>query len=120
MADGALPFTIEIARIAHDNKADDIVALDLRGKCSVMDFTVICTGTSDRQMRAVVDQIVEYGKRVGEKPLGVAGYEYAWWILVDFVDVMFHIFTAEARAYYDLELLWGDAPRVEWARGETA
>lgn len=94
--------------------------MDLRGISPVTDFFVVCTGTSDRQMRAVADSVMDYGKKVGEKPYGIAGYENAAWILVDFVDVILHVFSRSHRTYYDLELLCGDAPRVEWARSESA
>jgi ribosome-associated protein len=113
-------FAIEIARIVHDNKSEDVVALDLRGVSPVTDFTVICTGTSDRQMRAVADMIIEYGKKVGEKPYGFCGHETAAWIVIDYIDVVVHIFDKPYRDYYDLELLWGDTPRIEWARSESA
>ena len=113
-------FAVEVARIAHDHKAEDVIALDLRGISSVMDYTVICTGTSDRQMRAVADQVVDYAKRMGQRPYGSAGHEVGRWIVIDFVDVVVHIFARADRVYYDLELLWGDGPRVEWARSESA
>jgi len=116
----AYQFAVELARVAHDNKADDVVALDVRGVNPVTDFLVIATGTSERQMRAVADRAVEYGAKVGEKPYGLSGYDGGTWILVDFVDTVFHIFARAYRSYYDLELLWGDAPRLEWARSESA
>ena len=116
----ALQFAVEIARIAHDNKSEDVVGLDLRGISSVTDFTVICTGTSDRQMRATADRVIEYAKKIGERPYGFCGYESATWIVIDFVDVVVHLFGRAHRLYYDLELLWGDAPRVAWeAAGES-
>ncbi|MGB2987981.1 MAG: ribosome silencing factor [Phycisphaerae bacterium] len=115
-----LQFVIELARIAQDNKSEDVIALDLRGISPVTDFVIICTGTSDRQMRAVVDKIIEYGKKVGERPYGSSGYESAAWILLDYVDVVFHVFSRPYREYYDLELLWGDAPRIDLARSESA
>lgn len=113
-------FAIELARIAYDNKSENVVALDLRQISPVTDFVVIGTGTSDRQMRAVVDLALAYGKKVGERPYGLSGYEGAAWILVDFVDVVFHMLARPFRDYYDLELLWGDAPRLEWSRSESA
>lgn len=116
----AYQFAVELARIAHDSKAEDVVAFDLRGISPVTDFTVIGTGTSDRQMRAVAQRAIEYAEKVGERPYGFSGRESARWILIDFVDVVFHIFAKAYRSYYDLELLWGDAPRLEWVRGETA
>jgi len=113
-------FAIELARIASDNKSEDVIALDLRGISTVMDYCVICTGTSDRQMRAVGDRMLEYGRKVGQRPFGTAGYDNAVWILLDFVDVVAHIFARPYREYYDLELLWGDAPNVKWTRSESA
>lgn len=117
---GTVQLAQEIARIAHDQHSQDVVALDVRGITSVTDFTVIATGTSDRQMRAVAENIIEHARRLGQKPYGVCGLDNAAWIIVDFVDVVFHIFAGPYRSYYDLELLWGDAPRLEWARSESA
>jgi ribosome-associated protein len=85
-----------------------------------MDYTVIATGTSQRQIRAVADAVVSYGKKVGEIPFGRCGDENAAWVVVDYVDVVFHVFAPSYRQYYDLELLWGDVPRLEWLRSETA
>lgn len=92
----------------------------MRGISDVMDFVVIGTGTSDRQMRTVAEACIEYGKLVGRRPFGLAGMENAAWILIDYVDVVFHIFSRDYREFYDLELLWGDAPRIEWVRSESA
>jgi ribosome-associated protein len=116
----ALQFAIELARIAHDHKSEGLIALDLRGINAVTDFTVIGTGTSERQIRAVAEHVIEYGKKLGQKPFGYCGFENAAWVIVDFVDVVFHLFAKPYRDYYDLELLWGDVPRIEWARSETA
>ena len=116
----ALQFAIEIARIAHDQKSEDVVGFDLREISPVTDYTVICTGTSNRQMRATSDHMIEYGRKIGERPYGFCGYEHAAWIVIDFVDVVVHIFARPYRTYYDLELLWGDARRIEWARSESA
>jgi ribosome-associated protein len=113
-------FAIELARLAHDNKSEDVTVLDLRGVSHVMDFVVICTGTSDRQIRAVADRVAEYARKIGEQALGLCGYDSATWIVVDYVDVVFHVFARPYREYYDLELLWGDAPRLDWARSESA
>lgn len=113
-------FAKEAARIASDRKAEDVTVMDLRGISPVTDYFVICTGTSDRQMRAICDEIREYGQRIGLRSIGVAGYDTGQWILIDFVNVVVHIFTPEHREYYDLELLWGDAPRVDWSRSATA
>ena len=115
-AEVARQFAIDAARIMREDQCEDILILDLRGISPICDFFVIATGTSDRQMRAVVDHIEEMGRSRGEKPYGVAGYEEGIWIVVDYVDVVMHLFDPDRRSYYDLESLWGDSPRVEWAK----
>jgi len=112
-ARNARQFAVEIARIAEADLCEDVVVQDLRGLSEVCDFFVICTGTSDRQMRSVIDHVEERARELGHMRFGMAGYEEAYWILADYVDVIVHVFTGEARAYYDLELLWGDAKRIE-------
>jgi ribosome-associated protein len=113
-------FAVEIARIAEEHQADQIVVMDLRRISPVTDYFVICSGTSDRQRSNLCDVIREYARKVGERPKAVAGYESANWILMDFFDVVVHIFAPKYRDYYDLELLWGDAPRIEWSRSASA
>ncbi|UCD30732.1 MAG: ribosome silencing factor [Planctomycetota bacterium] len=115
-----MEFAKKTAALAHDNHAEDVVILDLRGISPIADFFVIATGTSDRQMRAIVDQIDQYGKRVDQQRYGLSGYETATWILADYVDVVIHLFDADRRQYYDLELLWGDAPRIDWRQSVSA
>ena len=80
------------------------------------DYFVVATGTSDRQMRTVADAVREHGKEVGQKVWHVAGKESGDWIVLDFVDVVVHVFSETFRHYYDLELIWGEAPRVRWRR----
>ncbi len=99
-------------RVALERRCDAVAVLDLRGKSPATDFFVICTGTSDRQMRTVADEISQTGREMGQQRFGRAGYDQARWILLDFVDVVVHIFDREYREYYDLELLWGDAERL--------
>jgi len=113
-------FAVEVARIAEDTKCEDVIALDLRGISAVSDFVVIATGTSARQIRAVGDAVQKYGKKLGQTPYGYAGHENAIWLVLDYVDVVVHVFAKSHRSYYDLELLWGDAPRLSWARSESA
>lgn len=113
-------FAVELARVAEDNKCEDVVVLDLRGISGVCDFVVIGTGTSARQIRAVGEAVREYGKKLGQFPYGYAGEENAVWLVIDYVDVVVHVFAKPYRSYYDLELLWGDAPRVSWLRSESA
>jgi ribosome-associated protein len=113
-----LEFARQIARIADQCKAQNVAVLDLRGLSSIADFFVIGTGTSDRQMHAAADQIRSYARTVGRKPYRVADSASSSWILADFVDVMLHLFDETHRDFYDLEGIWGDAPRIGW-RAET-
>lgn len=113
-AEAAREFAVDCARLMHADKCEEIVVLDLRGVSPICDFFVIANGTSDRQMRAVSDHIRELGKERGEKPFGVSGYDEGTWIVVDFVDVIIHLFDGEHRAYYDLDSLWGDGGAVDW------
>jgi len=105
---------VAAARIAHDDHCEEIVVLDLRGISPVTDYFVIASGTSDRQVRAVADEIARHGKSIGQKVWRVAGRDAGDWIVLDFVDVVVHLFDEAHRRYYDLELIWGEAPRVEW------
>ena len=113
-------FAVEAARLASDLKCEEVVVMDLRGLSGVTDFFVIATGTSDRQMRSVAERIEEYGHKVGTRVFGRSGYRLGQWVLIDLVDVVVHLFDRERRAYYDLELLWGDAPKVDWALQASA
>ncbi len=106
-------FAIDAAKIARDKNCNDIVILDLRGKSPAADFFVIATGTSKRQIHTVCDEIMKFAKAKKQHIFGKAGLETAHWALLDYVDVVIHIFDAEYREYYDLELLWGDAEKVE-------
>jgi ribosome-associated protein len=110
----ARTFAVAAAKIADERHCTDIVVLDLRGLSPVTDYFVIVTGTSDRQIRTVADEVAQAGKGEGLSLFGRAGYEQGRWILLDFVDVVVHIFDAEYRQYYDLELLWGDAKRIDY------
>jgi len=105
-------FALAAAQVAAERHCSDIVVLDLKGKSPATDYFVIATGISDRQMRTVADEISEAARKRGLRRFGRAGYEQARWILLDFVDVVVHIFDSEYRDYYDLELLWGDAKRL--------
>jgi len=112
VSDATKAFALAAAKVAAGRHCSDIVVLDLRGKSPATDYFVIATGTSDRQMRTVADEICEVAREQGLKRFGRAGYEQARWILLDYVDVVIHIFDSEYRDYYDLELLWGDADRL--------
>ena len=102
-----------IAEIAADRKAIDIVALDLRGMVGYADYFVICSGGTDRQTRAIHDAIHQGMKdEYGLIPRRTEGMPEARWILLDYLDVVVHIFTPEMREYYRLEQLWGEAPSL--------
>jgi ribosome-associated protein len=101
----------EIARLAADKKAIDAVELDLRGVLGYTDYFLICSGNTTRQTKAIHDGILEGLKREHKTlPRRVEGASRANWILMDYLDVVVHIFTPETRAYYRLEELWGEAP----------
>ncbi|NOY87758.1 MAG: ribosome silencing factor [Deltaproteobacteria bacterium] len=97
-----------------DRKALDPVALDLRGISSVADFFVILTGTSDRHVQALAENIMEAFKAVGVSLLGSEGLREGKWILLDYGEVVVHVFLEPVREYYDIERLWVDAPRLDF------
>ncbi len=102
-----------VAEAALDRKAIDLVALDVSELTSYADTLVLATGTSDRHTRSIVDAIREAGSQRGEKPLGVEGYDEGRWVLIDFGDVIVHVFQEAVRKNYDLERLWSDADELE-------
>ena len=104
---------IELARLALARHCKDIVVLDLRGLSPVTDFFVIATGTSARQMASLAHEMSDIAS---SSPLSVGGLPQGAWVLVDFFDVVVHLFDADHRSYYDLEMLWGDAPRTRWKK----
>ena len=112
----ARDFAIAAARMAADTRCVDVVLLDVSKVSPITDYLVIATGTSARQMRSVCDDIEEMAEPQGYKALTRAGHDGETWILVDFVNVVVHVFSAEARGYYDLDNLWGDGEKVEWKK----
>jgi ribosome-associated protein len=108
-----------LAEAALDRKAVDVILLEVGGLTSFADAFVICSGTSDRHVRAVADAIVERSKALGEAPLGVEGHDEGRWVLIDLNDVVAHVFQADVREHYDLERLWSDAKTTAFeAEGE--
>lgn len=97
-----------IVQALSDKKGRDIVALDVKGHSPITDCIIICTGTSDRQIRAMAEHVME----VVGKPLGKEGLEEGRWVLLDYVDAVVHIFQDDLRHYYDLEGMWLDAKRL--------
>ena len=108
-----VPAVIEkAARAADDLKARDMVVLDLRGINDATDFFVIASGTSDAHVRGIADSVMEAMQKAGHRPYHVEGLTTGRWVLLDFVDFVVHLFHPEARAFYQLERLWSDAPVV--------
>jgi ribosome-associated protein len=115
VAGSALERALAAARTAHDNRGSDIVVLDMRKLTTMFDYFVLATGTSRRQLHAIseeIDRVLE--ERMGDHRMGIEGYELSRWILLDYGDVVVHLFDAETRAYYGLEDLWAQAKRVDW------
>ena len=103
-----------IAGLAQQKLAEDVVILDLRPVCVYTDFFVLCSGRNPRQTKAIVDDVRERLKRDhGMGARAVEGGSQGDWVLVDYLDVVLHVFTPETRGYYGLEELWGDMPSIE-------
>lgn len=108
------------ASAADDKRAFDIRIMDMRDVMGITDYFVICSGGSDRQVRRIHDAIVEKLSEHGVKPARSEGERSGRWILLDYLDLVVHIFREEERAFYDLEHLWQDAEYVEWSEPEPA
>jgi ribosome-associated protein len=106
------------ARVASDNKARDIVVLDMRKITPLYDFFVLSTGSSRRQIHTITEETDAALRDVGDRRLSIEGYEASSWVVQDYGDVMVHVFTPQTREYYALEDLWADAPRVDWEKFE--
>ena len=99
----------KIVEYSLTKKAQDVCLMDLRGLSNMTDHFVICHGESDVQVKAIADAIIEGLEKEGIKVWHTEGYEYLNWVLLDYVDVVVHVFRKEARKFYNLERLWGDA-----------
>jgi len=101
-------------RAAESKKATDIKVLDLTGITSFADYFVLCSGSNQRQIQAIADEVtLQLKHQAGELPMSLEGYEQGEWVLADYGDMLVHVFSAKARAYYDLERLWRNAKPVE-------
>jgi ribosome-associated protein len=112
----SLEQAIQCARIAEDNKAKDILILDLRGITPIFDFFVLMTGASRRQIHTLAEECDAYMRSQDEKRLSIQGYQASRWVVQDYGDIVVHVFDQESRGYYALEDLWADAKRVDWKR----
>ncbi len=108
----ALAQARRIVALAEDKKASDIVLIDVSALTSIADYFVICSGSSERQLGAIADGIIEGLKDDGVSPLGREGAAGAHWVLIDFGAVIVHVFAPPERDYYQLEKLWADAPTL--------
>jgi ribosome-associated protein len=102
-------------KAAWEKKAQDIALLDLRGLSSMADYFLVCSGESDRQVRAIAEGIDAAFTKSGIEPFSVEGMETSAWVLMDYSDLIVHIFRPESRTFYALDRLWGDAPRMDFS-----
>ena len=102
------------ARAASSKQAERITVIDVRELITITDYFVICSGTSDRQVDTIADEVVKELKERGVPPVRREGESGAGWQLIDFVNLVVHVFSEEAREFYRLETLWADAPVVDW------
>ena len=105
----------EIARLLSEKKAEDIAAIEIKDLTTIGDYFVIASGSSNSQVKALSDAVEEGLTKLGLEPRRIEGYQSAMWILLDYSDVIVHIFHEKTREFYSLERLWADAPRVELA-----
>ena len=103
---------LAIASSAEDKKCEDLLILDIRKVSDISDFFVICSGSSKRHVLAISDGINEALKKKRLSCYNIEGYEHGLWIILDYIDVVAHIFYKETREFYSLETLWGDAKKV--------
>jgi ribosome-associated protein len=102
------------ARAASDKKAHDIMVLDMRDVLVITDYFIICSGNTDRQVKSIQEAVEEHLAAMGVKPVRREGIQHRRWVLLDYIDVVVHVFRQEEREYYEIERLWKDAPAVEW------
>jgi ribosome-associated protein len=123
-ADASLPesrlVAVAAARAAAEKQGEDISVLDVRSLIVITDYFVIVSGSTSRQVKTIVDSVEDALRGLGVKPLRREGETEGRWVLLDYVDIVVHVFGAEERRYYDLERLWKDADRLSWEDGDEA
>jgi len=111
--DASRKLATEAARVALDNNGKNVVVMDISGQSAEFDFFVLATGTSRRQLHAISEQTDDaLEKGLGERRAGIEGYQESNWIVLDYGNIVIHLFDEETREYYDLESLWADGKRV--------
>ena len=103
---------LKVARAALDKGARSIQIIDLRGRVDYADLLVLCSGTSTRHVQSIAEAVETSLRKAKVRPASVEGLSASQWVLLDFIDVVVHVFLDDVRAYYDIEGLWMDAPRV--------
>ena len=111
---------VTAARAAAAKQAVDVTILDVHGLIVITDYFVICSGQTDRQIKTLVEEVEKAVRDIGEKPIRREGDADSGWVLLDYIDVVVHVFAQEEREYYDLERLWRDAPRLGWDATDQA
>jgi ribosome-associated protein len=111
--DSSTQKALNCARAAIDKKAENVKILDLTEISGFTDYFVICSGMSDRQVKAIADSVEHVMEKSGLELISSEGYSDGRWVLMDFGDIVVHVFLDALREYYDLENLWTDAPRVK-------
>ena len=109
-----------VAQIADDRKALEIVVLDVRQHLYLTDYFVIASGANPRQLRAIADEVAREAKEAGVHRIGAEGLPVSRWVLLDYGDVIVHVFDQATRDFYDIERLWGDAPRRQYDAATSA
>ncbi|MEJ2744768.1 MAG: ribosome silencing factor [bacterium] len=113
---GGRGLALACAGDAAEKKAENILVLDMREISSVADYFVICSGASTRQVRAIAESVVEEAKKRGTHCPHSEGWRDGSWVVLDFIDVIVHVFHGDTRQYYQIERLWGDAKKVKSSR----
>ena len=111
---------LRIAEAAEDRRAEDVVILDMRGLTTICDYFVICNGRSRLHVDAIAEEVDEQMSERGIEPRHIEGIPDSSWVILDYLDVVLHIFEPDARVFYNLEGLWGDAARVEMPAHEQS
>ncbi len=118
-ANDAERFACYAARLVGDSRCEQVIVIDVRGHSQVTDYLVIASGTSERQLRSVAGGLKELARDQGQGVFRADAGDGSGWVVMDFVDVVAHLFTPHQRAYYDLETLWGDGEVVDWVNRTT-
>ena len=111
---------VAAARAASAKQASRVVILDVRQLIVITDYFVIASGSSDRQVKTILEEVDKALRLLGVRPVRTEGEPEAGWVLLDYIDAVVHVFAEEERDYYDLERLWRDAPRVSWEGSDAA